>query len=334
MKYLRCLLAAFLCIFMILGMVACGSSDKESAGDVADAVDGIAGSISEYGILAVVLAVFFLIFIALFALIIRSNSKMVNGILQGKTHSNKFEEDMLNKLINYEMEKTKQQAKPQDENLLAEIDRLKKQVETLEREKGDDYHKDLVGAYIDINMAFKDASRMALKALKCDRIAIYVFHNGNTSMLGLPFFKMSCIHEWNSRVTNTLRGKSHTEMPLHLFHDFIEDLWKTGVYKAENVDMSAKTDGSIAEFVAFSNVKSLYIEAIKNADEAITGFVVAEFSHVDTFESDETRNNEVHTVIDKMINQISPIIGYHYIYRSKKENSPQITVVSDSEDNE
>lgn len=284
-----------------------------------DAVDKMSKAIIEYGPLVVLLSIFFLIFIALIAVVLRSNHKLTTQITNRNNANGKLEEEVIKKFVNGALsELTK------DQDIEGAIARQLKPLEDAishmnhEHDDENDYHRDLVGAYIDVNMAFKDASRTALKDLKCDRVGIYIFHNGNESMLGLPFFKMSCIHEWTSTGTNTLRGKSHSSMPLHLFNDFIEDLWRNGIYKSENVDETIKTDPSIKEFISFSKTKSLYIMAIKNDSDAITGFVVAEFDETDTFEHNEDRNEEINTVLVEMIRKISPIVSNRYVFKRDK----------------
>lgn len=291
------------------------------AEEALDAVDKMSKTIVDYGPLVVLLSIFFLIFIVLIAVILRSNFKMTRQIVNRNNSNGKLEEEVIKKFVNGALsELTK------DQDIEGAIARQLKPLEDAihdiqhghEHDDENDYHRDLVGAYIDVNMAFKDASRTALKDLKCDRIGIYIFHNGNESMLGLPFFKMSCIHEWTSTGQNTLRGKSHSNMPLHLFNDFIEDLWRSGVYRSENVDETIKIDPSIKEFISFSKTKSLYIMAIKNDSDAITGFVVAEFDNTDTFEHNEARNKEINTVLVEMIRKISPIVSNRYVFKKDK----------------
>lgn len=286
-----------------------------------DAVDKMSKAIIEYGPLVVLLSIFFLIFIILIVVVLKSNHRLTTQIMNRNNTNGKLEEEVIKKFVNGALsELTK------DQDIEGAIARQLKPLEDAishmnhehDYDDENDYHRDLVGAYIDVNMAFKDASRTALKDLKCDRVGIYIFHNGNESMLGLPFFKMSCIHEWTSTGTNTLRGKSHSSMPLHLFNDFIEDLWRDGVYKSENVDETIKTDPSIKEFISFSKTKSLYIMAIKNDSDAITGFVVAEFDNIETFEHNETRDSEINTILVEMIRKISPIVSNRYVFKKDK----------------
>lgn len=296
---------------------------SEAVGETANAVGTLAEAINNYGPLIVLMAVFFVIFIVLIIAMILINYNMIKKMAATNTSQQNTEEGILKKFVDAALSELTKDDNIGD-TISAKIKPLEKAIDQLQQQQEanaeDDYHKDLVGAYIDVNMTFKDASRAALKNLNCDRIGIYVFHNGNESMLGLPFFKMSCIHEWTPSGTNTLRGKSHCNMPLHLFNDFIEDLWKYGCYKSENIEITAATDPSIKEFVSFSKTQALYIMAIKDNDtDAITGFVVAEFNQPDTFEHDDERNTSVKDVLSTLIATISPIVCNRYIYKKDKD---------------
>lgn len=297
------------------------SVDISTMSEMTDGVTSIAQAIYEYGYVIVLMSIFFIIFLALFLFMMRSNAKMVNQVISRQASSDDLDQQIITKFVENALDAQANKDKHEVEDLIKDFQQTLKPIEDAIRgindakEQEESYHKDLVGSHIDVNIAFKDASRKTLNALNCNRIAIYVFHNGNKSMHGLPFFKMSCIHEWHVKGVNTLRGKSHTDMPLHMFSDFIEDLWTSGVYKSENVEKSSNTDESISEFVAFSNAKALYIVGIKDDNDVLTGFIVAEFDDIDTFESDEIRNNEVYSTIQDMNNRISAIVTHKYIYK-------------------
>ena len=275
-------------------------------------VGQMSGFISEYGVAVVIMAIFFIIFIGLLALILRSNHKMMTQIMNNNTSDKKIEDDILNKFVESAL-------KVLTETVYRQNPKLNPQATKEQEDKDEDYHKDLVGAYIDVNMTFKDASRCALTRLNCDRVAIYVFHNGNTSSMGLPFFKMSCVHEWTNRGGSTLRGKSHSDMPLHLFNDFIENLYSDGYYRIDDVTNPYIEDPSIKEFTSFSDTKSLYIVAIKNSDGIITGFSVAEFHNKEIFETDIRRDKDVKEVLEQMIYKIAPIINNKYTYNKRSK---------------
>lgn len=290
--------------------------------NAANGVVNISEAISKYGIAIVIMAVFFVIFMILIIIMLYSNTKMINTIMNSNASSNKQDQEIISKFVDSTLEaKGLGNNKDIVDTLTHKLDERLHPIEealkknNIEEDKKEDYHKDLVGAYIDINMAFKNISRTTMNQLNCDRIAIYVFHNGNKSMYGLPFFKMSCIHEWTSLGNSTLRGKSHMDMPLHLFNDFIENLHRYGVYKAENVESAKEKDPSIEGFISYSNTKSLYMVAIKNDDGIISGFVTVEFDHTDCFEHDDKRDTDIRCIIDNMISKIAPIVSNPYIFK-------------------
>ena len=295
--------------------------------NVTGGVKNISEAIYNYGIAIVVMGVFFVVFLILIIIMLFNNIRMSRQIMDGKADTDKQREDVITKLIDSALEaKNTDMSVAISKEIHDSISPISKQLEELSSEvhkndhhhnddEEEDYHKDIVGAYIDISMAFKDISRKTLTELNCDRIAIYVFHNGNTSIYGLPFFKMSCIHEWTKHGAHTLRGKSHADIPLHLFDDFIENLYKHGIYKSENIDNVIEEDTSIKDFLALSDTKAMYLIAVKNTDDALVGFVAAEFAEIESFESNPNRDKYIMQVLDHMVANIAPIIGNKYIYR-------------------
>lgn len=293
---------------------------SETVNTMITGVGRLSNLMSEYGILVVILSVMIVIFFAFTIYLLINNSKMITDFIESNKTNNSNVTDMLGEFVKEATNNQPMQNEGWQEALQELKDTLKSTEQALEdmnNHKDDDendYHKNIVGAYIDVNMAFKDASRVALNKIGCDRIAIYTFHNGNASIHGLPFFKMSCIHEWTKTGSPTFRGKNHTDLPLHLFNDFIEDLWKKGEYMSEDVEKSQVIDPSIKQFIAYSETKSLYIASVKNYDEIIVGFVIAEFDRIETFESDQNRYNNIKEAMDEMVVKVSPILGNKYVY--------------------
>ena len=301
-------------------------------GNVANGVVNVSEAISKYGIAIVVMAVFFVIFMILIVIMLYSNTKMINQIIASKSASDQQDQNIISKFIDNALDAKGVSSKEEIVSTLSnelkesltpitqKLEALSKLHEDDYTKDRDDYHKDLVGAYIDINMIFKDISRTTLTSLGCDRIGIYVFHNGNQSIYGLPFFKMSCIHEWTIHGTNTLRGKSHIDLPLHMFNDFIENLYQAGYYCTEDISAGMCQDPSITEFVSYSGAKSLYLRAICDNKDGLAGFVSAEFNHIESFEHDELRGRQVKMILDNMVTHIAPIIGNEYIFKRGSNN--------------
>lgn len=303
--------------------------DYDNAAVVTDSVSSISKAMSEYGPLIVIMAVFVVIFILLVMLMLRNNARMIDQLIkkenntcdtnQGIFQSN---QELLKKFVESSLEINKNENIDELENVIKELKETieeSKYINNTEDGKEEnpsfDYHRDIVGAYIDVNMTFKDESKKAISTLQCSRIGIYVFHNGNTSLYGLPFFKMSCIHEITNFGYSTLRGKSHSDLPLHVFDDFIQYLWKNGYYISQDISKTTQGDRSLEEFTKYSNIKSLFMKAIKNSEGFLVGFVVAEYEDTDTFEEDETRKKYISDVLDNMITNISPFVTSKYIFR-------------------
>ncbi len=301
-----------------------------SAAVVTDSVSSISKAMSEYGPLIVIMAVFVVIFILLVMLMLRNNAKMVDQMIKKDNNSfdtNQSNQELIKKIVESSLEINRDESKNELEDILKDLKRTiedskSSNNDNKNRQKDDDsfdYHMDIAGAFISVNEALKNESKKAISELECSRIGIYEFHNGNSSLYGLPFFKMSCIHEISSRGGYpTLRGKNHINLPLHMFDDFIYYLWTHGYYITQDISKSSEEYRSLEEFTKYSNVKSLFIKAIKNTDGFLAGFVVAEYEYVDTFEEDESRKKFINDVLDNMIKNISPFVASKYIFRGNK----------------
>lgn len=290
--------------------------------------------IAKYGPLVVLLSIFFILFIILVVVVVKSNSKLIGTLTESNSRTADMNNDAISQLVSAALDKIKQEnpnAIPSNSASNQElVDLVRKLESEISELKGDlnrssetneaDYHKDIIGAYIDVNMILKDASRKALQKLDCDRVAVYVFHNGNNAMYGLPFFKMSCIHEWTRTGIKTRRMQTHTDIPLNFFYNFIEKIYKDGYYRIGDIDTNSEADSSVKEFIAYSDTKSMYIVDTKApVTDAITGFVVAEFNEKNNFEHDDHRNEYVKDVLVEMAAAVAPLLGTEYKFK-KKEN--------------
>lgn len=305
-------------------------------GQILSGVSTFSELISKYGPLVVLLSIFFILFIVLVVVVVKSNGKLIDTVTESNSKTADVSNDAISQLVAAALDKFKKENPMivESNNTNQElVDLVRKLESELSELKGDlnrssatneaDYHKDIIGAYIDVNMVFKDASRKALQKLDCDRIAIYVFHNGNNAIYGLPFFKMSCIHEWTRTGIRTRRMQTHTDIPLNFFYKFIENIYKNGYYRTDDISVSSEIDSSIKEFIAYSNTQSMYIVNTKApVTDAITGFVVAEFNEKNNFEHDEHRNEYVKDVLTEMAAAVAPLLGTEYKFK-KKENKEE-----------
>lgn len=266
-------------------------------------IEKLASMISEYGPLIVIMAVFLFVFVAAVLAIMHMNNKMIiSAINERNTMINSItgQNDKLVDCIAHRDDK--------DTESTHEEEAQDKEAPIIIKNSAD--KRDLIGTYIDINIILKDASRNALEDLDCERIAIYVFHNGNKSIHGLPFFKMSCVHEWcktGSRAmkTKTIRGISHVDMPLYTFSSIVEDIYEHGKYVVEDVNNLCKRDEHLQTFLAYSDAKSVYAVAIVDDDGNVAGFILAEFSEKKNFKE---CGKEVEDILETMNECIRPVI--------------------------
>ena len=279
-----------LVLYKSLQVISTNVSNDMDIGDASTVVNGvstIADSISKNGPVIVICAVFIVLFILMFILFIKINNDMIKNIIKQLNQKNTENSDVTQKLLNHFLE--------EDE---------KEEQETEEHETITKHHKDLVGMYIDYTTAFKREFKTIINSTRCDRVAVYVFHNGNQTLYGLPFIKMSCVQEDTMKGSMTMRGKAHMNLPLHLFNDFIRALYKDGTF-AGNIDDVEIHDNSIREFLSFSDAKSVFMRAIKKEDGSLAGFTVIEFNQTMNF-TDE----EFYTYINQAVKDLNTSIRY------------------------
>lgn len=269
--------------------------DKDNITNAVDSVSKLSETISDKGILVVIGAIFILFTILILFAFVKINSMMITNIVKQVNQKNDENKDITQKLLDHFLD---EEQKDDDEDKEAE-----KQEEPAEKPH---HAKDLVGLYIDYRTVFKAESKNVINELRCDRVAVYVFHNGNQTLYGLPFIKMSCIFEDTLKGNMTMRYKAHVNLPLHLFNDFVQSLYQDGIF-AGNIDDVEIHDNSIREFVSFSNAKSIFMRAIKRENGSLAGFTVCEFNHSVDY-SDKEKFTKINHRLKEMNNAIKYIV--------------------------
>lgn len=285
MKYYLTLLASSTSISTI-------NSDDASLGTVTDGVKSIAEILSKYGNVVVILSVFLIVFILTILYVFVSNKTLMKNLIDEK---------------NSLAETNKELAKANQEFMNNVLEKLNNYDGKNDHDPDCKETKDLITMYIDINIAFKDACRMVLNKLKCERVSVYIFHNGNKSTHGLPFFKTSCITEWTLRGSGTSRGKSHSELPLHILSGIVEELYNKGECFISDTSHQSLCDDSVFTFVEYSNIKSFFMYGIKDNDDNLVGFSVVEFKEIMDFNNTEIYNC-TKSSIEIMNNSIKSIV--------------------------
>lgn len=242
-------------------------------------IGGVAKLINEYGPTVVILSIFIIIFIAIIYFILRSNQKMNEQMLESQKSASQTNQQMMQDMFNTCMDLIRNGSSNDDSDDDDQQEKPKK--------------KNIVSTYIDSSLAFKDASRIAIGKIKCDRIAIYLFHNGNHTPYGYPFAKMSCVHEWTMRGSNTVRGVNHVNIPLYAFSTIVESLVKDGEFVVSNIYEHGmlSADEQIFQFISGSSIRALFALGIKDKNNELAAFTIAEFKDPQDFSSQEVYDN-------------------------------------------
>lgn len=251
------------------------ATSEVSSATATENVGYFAGLLDKYGTTTVVMAVFLFCFIAISLYTVHTNKKLTEGILKNQDTY----EDNFQKIIKQVMETYLSQIGANNKEETKEAFK-----ETVREEK--DAHKAVVTSYINSNLAFKDASHIAINKTKAQRIAIYLFHNGNSTPYGYPFAKMSCTHECTLKGNMTVRAYTHQNVPLHAFSELVDALDENGELAISNIyDHSIiNTDDQMLEFISGSTTQSFFALAIKNhEDNGLAAFTIAEFSEPTDF---------------------------------------------------
>lgn len=274
------------------------STSSEVSGNMSNTMDQVSDAtklINQYGPTVVIIAVFLILFIGLLVFILRSNHKMNQQMLEAQKNASENNQKMMQDMFDTFKTLVVNSKDKDDEDDKEDEDKPKK--------------KKIVSAYIDSSLAFKDASRIAIGKIKCERIAIYLFHNGNHTPYGYPFAKMSCVHEWTLRGSNTIRGTTHMNIPLYAFSTIVESLVKDGEFVIGNIYDHGiiSADEQVFQFISGSTIRSLFALGIKDKDGDLAAFTIAEFKDAQDFSDEETYKN-VKDALSTMNDSIYSII--------------------------
>ena len=271
------------------------SSEVPSVSDTIDQVSDATKLINQYGPTVVIIAVFLIVFIGLLFFILRSNHKMNEQMIEAQKAASKANQEMMQDMFYTFKSLVTKDRKTEDEDGNEDEERPKK--------------KKIVSAYIDSSLAFKDASRIAIGKIKCERIAIYLFHNGNHTPYGYPFAKMSCVHEWTLRGSNTIRGATHVNISLYAFSNIVEALVKDGEFVIGNIYDHGiiSADEQVFQFISGSTIRALFALGIKDKDGDLAAFTIAEFKDPQDFFDEEVYKN-VKDALSTMNDSIYSII--------------------------
>ena len=253
-----------------------------------NAVGTTAGFINSEGPVAVIIAVFILIFILSQYMQWKQNKDF-------KKSADVNAETMLKSIL--------EQQKSLIENMRAEK----------EHENRDE--KDLMDIFIKINNRLREDCKDALEVLDADRTAIYAFHNGSQSTHGLPFFKFSCVCEYIQRGSGSKsKMKVHNSIPINLLDEVIEKLWRDGHYEYFSSEME---DGNnfINKLLLQDDNKTCILYTIYDMESRPIGFILSEFGE-ENFSQEQLKEKKKY--LKYLGDKVSPVLEFSNYHRNSK----------------
>ena len=179
--------------------------------------------------------------------------------------------------------------------------------------------KDLMTLFGNIHKRLIEDCREALEILNADRTAVYVFHNGSSSIHDLPFFKFSCIAEFIARGSgSTSKMKAHNSIPIDLLNQIIDTLIRDGnfvhfkVNKNNNLSMDETL--FLNKLLLQGTEKTCILYSIYDMENRCMGFIFAEFGE-DNFTKAELKEKKVH--LKYLAEKLSPILEFSNYYKKK-----------------
>lgn len=242
------------------------------------------------------------ILILLVAYVIYSNHTNTQAIL----HLSRKSEDNSN---------TKKARQSEESKVIANmIDDMNQQPYTLNK---------LTETYTKTNTLIKHKLKEVSDELSAERICVYMFHNGEHSLNGIPFLKTTCICEYIDRhkgATSLLM--THKGVPINMASDLFKQI-NSHQFTVLYPDDTNLVDRVMANFFCKENenrttiVVTIY-DSSNQLDEKPIGFLSAdfEFEHRLTVEELQKYFNSLEELSEYL--SVSVLISYLY-YQSTKD---------------
>lgn len=263
----------------------------DNAQQYSDEVSEYTNLIHTYGASTVIIAVFIVVLLAMFAYILRTNQKTNNQLI-------KQQQKLVDTLL----------ANKKDEE---EKDNNSVQHSAIVKEP------DIVQVFLDINSSIKEILKDISDEINSSRIAVYVFHNGVYSSHGLPFFKTSCICEVIKKNCGVSKSINlHSGLPLQMFDNNISYIYKNGkmtIIDVDDEDNEFVHDAPVlVGMFKNNNIKSATGIAVYDHDNNILGILLTEFVEL----QDKEFLNNVENILIEKAPLLSPILEYSVIYNT------------------
>ena len=172
--------------------------------------------------------------------------------------------------------------------------------------------KEIVAIHMKISASIKVHSTKYMSILEADRLAVYIFHNGQSGINGFPFLKFSCMSEQVTSVNKSCI-KQHHDFPVNLMSDFINDLYThKNISYYDDAIVEGEEDKYMYNDPLFDKLVSTrgnkYIcKAIFDSNSTLIGFVLVEFTN-ELLKPYNFVNKSAK--LDEFITAVSPILEF------------------------
>lgn len=248
----------------------------------------ISDALNTYGYAIVLLSIFLIIFIIFIMVILKQNS-----------NSQKMFQEQNQILLNQILTNSNKQIQENEES----------KFNTFSEERRAYDEKNIVTIFVKLNRIFKFECKKYLERIDCDRIGIYVFHNGTVTSHGLPFFKVSCICEWIKRGTAICSHINDTNgIPLNLFDDIIDNLYTKGIVLVCNdpTNQDSAFIKSDSFYLDTDDVEFAMFVPIYDKNDNILAMVLAEYRHM----VDKEFMDEYLDELKELCRSIKPVLEF------------------------
>ena len=167
-----------------------------------------------------------------------------------------------------------------------------------EKEMSKQSDTDIVKSSVESTNIIVDHLKYACSVTKCDRTAIYVFHNGQFLLNGCHIMKFSCLVEF-ALLSKHNHIYEQKDIPIAQIQNLCNNMLGHGNLAFQ--DISAVPNSPLEEWCLRFGMKSLIAQPVYNSEGHILGFATAEYYH-QKIDSNDINNvtTEVRRLADKL----------------------------------
>ncbi len=185
-----------------------------------------------------------------------------------------------------------------------------------EEKKHQEEEKNIVEVFCKLNTYIKTECEKFQEKTDCDRIGVYVFHNGTCASHGMPFFKISCICEYIKRGCGIQSHiKDSTNIPITVYEDIVERLYFQGgvVVVRNSVEGKFHSDSF---FLEKDKAATAIFTVVFDSTNNMMGFILGEYHAT----LDKCKINADADVYKELCARLKPTLEFSEYQKLNSEN--------------